>query len=148
MKPEEYPRETSYKYTNIVTGVLEYFERMNIPGQDHYKVIYNRFRKHDTHWIFLLQTLADIAGAHSCLKPQRLARQGKLFKTLEKKCSRIHREKPRNHEILKKKKKSENELNTVVVLTCIKKMWENSATATPLPYWDGKSWHHWKHRAC
>ena len=29
MKPEEYPRETSCKYTNIVTGVLEYFERMN-----------------------------------------------------------------------------------------------------------------------
>ena len=27
MKPEEHPRETSYEYTNIVTGVLEYFER-------------------------------------------------------------------------------------------------------------------------
>ena len=26
MKPEEYPRETSYKYTNVVTGVLELFE--------------------------------------------------------------------------------------------------------------------------
>ena len=29
MKPEEYPRKTSCKYTNVVTGVLEYFERMN-----------------------------------------------------------------------------------------------------------------------
>ena len=28
MKPEEYPRETSYKYTNVVTGVLELFERI------------------------------------------------------------------------------------------------------------------------
>ena len=28
MKPEEHPRETCYKYTNFVTGVLEYFERM------------------------------------------------------------------------------------------------------------------------
>ena len=27
MKPEEYPSETFCKYTNIVTGVLEYFER-------------------------------------------------------------------------------------------------------------------------
>ena len=30
MIPEEYPRETSCKYTNIVTGVLEYFERIFI----------------------------------------------------------------------------------------------------------------------
>ena len=30
MKPEEYPSETFCKYTNIVTGVLENFERMNI----------------------------------------------------------------------------------------------------------------------
>ena len=29
MKPEEYPSETFCKYTNIVTGVLENFERMN-----------------------------------------------------------------------------------------------------------------------
>ena len=29
MKPEEYPSETFYKNTNIVTGVLENFERMN-----------------------------------------------------------------------------------------------------------------------
>ena len=26
---EKHPRETSYKYTNVVTGVLEYFERKN-----------------------------------------------------------------------------------------------------------------------
>ena len=29
MKPEEYPSETFCKNTNIVTGVLENFERMN-----------------------------------------------------------------------------------------------------------------------
>ena len=29
MKPEEYPHETSCKYTNVVPGVLELFERMN-----------------------------------------------------------------------------------------------------------------------
>ena len=28
MKPEEYPSKTLCKYTNIVTGVLKYFERM------------------------------------------------------------------------------------------------------------------------
>ena len=28
MKPEEYPSETFCKYTNIVTGVLENFERI------------------------------------------------------------------------------------------------------------------------
>ena len=28
-RAEEYPRETSCKYTNVVTGVLELFERMN-----------------------------------------------------------------------------------------------------------------------
>ena len=30
MKPEEYPSETFCKYTNIVTGVLEYFERLSL----------------------------------------------------------------------------------------------------------------------
>ena len=29
MKPEEYPHETSCKYANIVTGELEFVERMN-----------------------------------------------------------------------------------------------------------------------
>ena len=32
MKPEEYLNETFCKYTNIVTGVLEYFERNEYPA--------------------------------------------------------------------------------------------------------------------
>ena len=47
MKPEEYPSETFCKYTNIVTGVLEYFQRDSMTF--HHFACFQKIQPNETH---------------------------------------------------------------------------------------------------
>ena len=62
MKPEEYPRETSCKYMNIVTGVLELFERFLFQLKPDFKACFAQ----RMHFYTLFKAIYQFSAFSSC----------------------------------------------------------------------------------
>ena len=60
MKPEEYPRETSCKYTNGVTGVLEYFANSEDFGWSRNTPVMVYHKIGVEHWAWLEDPCIDL----------------------------------------------------------------------------------------